>query len=118
MSQEDLKPNDRSGLNRMRPRPDGSNGDPRKGPKFNIYWIWGALAVILLGFNLFSSFAPDARRTTFNEFNTQMLAKGDVEKIILISNKNLVRVFIQKDSLKKPYYQTKLPKGFNADTDK
>ncbi|ULQ51228.1 ATP-dependent zinc metalloprotease FtsH [Flavihumibacter fluvii] len=118
MSQEDLKPNDRSGLNRMRPRPDGSNGDPRKGPKFNIYWIWGALAVILLGFNLFSSFAPDARRTTFNEFNTQMLAKGDVEKIILISNKNLVRVFIQKDSLKKAYYQSKLPKGFNAETEK
>lgn len=118
MSQEDLKPNDRGGLNRMRPRQDGSNGDPRKGPKFNIYWIWGALAVILLGFNLFSSFAPDARRTTFNEFNSQMLAKGDVEKIVLISNKNLVRVFIQKDSLKKAYYQSKLPKGFNADTDK
>jgi AFG3 family protein len=118
MSQEDLKPTDRGGLNRMRPRPDGSNGDPRKGPKFNIYWIWGALAVILLGFNLFSSFAPDARRTTFNEFNTQMLAKGDVEKIILISNKNLVRVFIQKDSLKKGYYQSKLPKGYNAQTDK
>ena len=118
MSQEDLKPNDRGGLNRMRPRPDGSNGDPRKGPKFNIYWIWGALAVILLGFNLFSSFAPDAKRTTFNEFNTQMLAKGDVEKIILISNKNLVRVFIQKDSLKKAYYQSKMPKGYNAETDK
>ena len=108
MSQEDLKPTERGGLNRMRPRPDGSNSDPRKGPKFNIYWIWGALAVILLGFNLFS----------FNEFNTQMLAKGDVEKIILISNKNLVRVFIQKDSLKKAYYQSKLPKGYNAETDK
>ncbi|MBZ5858631.1 ATP-dependent zinc metalloprotease FtsH [Flavihumibacter profundi] len=118
MSQEDLKPNDRGGFNRMRPRPEGNNGDPRKGPKFNLYWIWGILAVILLGFNLFSSFAPDTKRITFAEFNEQMLAKGDVEKIILISNKNLVRVYIRKDSLKKDYYQSKLPKGYNPDTDK
>ena len=118
MSQEDLKSNERGGFNRMRPRPDGNGNDPRRGPKFNIYWIWGALAVILLGFNLFSSFAPDARRITFAEFNEHMLAKGDVEKIVLISNKNLVRVFIKPDSLKKEYYQSKLPKGFNAATDK
>lgn len=117
MSQEDLKPNDRGGFNRMRPRPEGGN-DPRKGPKFNIYWIWGILAVILLGFNLFSSFAPDTKRITFAEFNEQMLAKGDVEKIVLISNKNLVRVYIKKDSLKKEYYANKLPKGYNPDTDK
>lgn len=117
MSQEDLKPNDRGGFNRMRPRPEGGN-DPRKGPKFNIYWIWGILAVILLGFNLFSSFAPDTKRITFAEFNEQMLAKGDVEKIVLISNKNLVRVYIKKDSLKKEYYASKLPKGYNPDTDK
>ncbi|ULQ55123.1 ATP-dependent zinc metalloprotease FtsH [Flavihumibacter rivuli] len=118
MSQEDLKSNDRGGFNRMRPRMDGSNNDPRRGPRFNIYWVWGILAAILLGFNLFSGLAPDARRISFAEFNEQMLAKGDVEKIVLISNKNLVRVFIKPDSLKKEYYQNKLSKGFNAATDK
>ncbi|MCG7857385.1 ATP-dependent zinc metalloprotease FtsH [Flavihumibacter sp.] len=117
MSQEDLKPNERGGFNRMRPRPDGSN-DPRKGPKFNIYWIWGALAVILLGFNLFSTFTPEAKRINFDIFKMEMLSKGDVEKIVLISNKNLVRVFIKKDSLKKDYYTSKLPKNYNAATDK
>ncbi|WP_052324168.1 ATP-dependent zinc metalloprotease FtsH [Flavihumibacter sp. ZG627] len=117
MSQEDLKPNERGGFNRMRPRPDGSN-DPRKGPKFNIYWIWGALAVILLGFNLFSTFTPEAKRINFDIFKMEMLSKGDVEKIVLISNKNLVRVFIKKDSLKKDYYTSRLPKNYNAATDK
>ncbi len=34
-----------------------------------------------------------------------MLDKGDVEKIDLISNKNLVRVYIKKDSLQKAYYR-------------
>ncbi len=116
MSQEDLKPNDR-GFNRMRPRPEGGN-DPRRGPKFNIYWIWGALAVILLGFNLFSTFTPEARRINFDVFKNEMLSKGDVEKIILISNKNLVRVYIKKDSLKKEYYASKLPKNYKAEADK
>ena len=115
MSQEDYKP---GGVNRMRTRPDGNGNDPRKGPRFNIYWIWGALAVILLGFNLYSGFAPDARRINFDEFKTEMLSNGDVEKIVLISNKNLVRVFIKPEALKKEYYQNKLPKGFNAANDK
>ncbi|MFT4022457.1 MAG: ATP-dependent zinc metalloprotease FtsH [Flavihumibacter sp.] len=115
MSQEDYKP---GGLNRMRTRPDGNGNDPRKGPRFNIYWIWGALAVILLGFNLYSGFAPDARRINFDEFKTEMLSNGDVDKIVLISNKNLVRVYIKPEALKKEYYQNKLPKGFNAANDK
>jgi cell division protease FtsH len=113
MSQEDLKSNDRGGFNRMRPRMDGGGNDPRRGPRFNIYWVWGALAVILLGFNLFSSFTPDAKRINFDVFK-EMLAKGDVAKIELISNKNLVRVYIKPDSLSKPFYKEKLPKGFNA----
>jgi cell division protease FtsH len=113
MSQEDLKSNDRGGFNRMRPRMDGGGNDPRRGPRFNIYWVWGALAVILLGFNLFSSFTPDAKRINFDVFK-EMLAKGDVAKIELVSNKNLVRVYIKPDSLNKPYYKDKLPKGFSA----
>ncbi|HOA38092.1 MAG TPA: ATP-dependent zinc metalloprotease FtsH [Flavihumibacter sp.] len=115
MSQEDYKP---GGLNRMRTRPDGNGNDPRKGPRFNIYWIWGALAVILLGFNLYSGFAPESRRINFDELKTEMLSNGDVEKIVLVSNKNLVRVFIKPEALKKEYYQNKLPKGFNAANDK
>lgn len=119
MSQEDQKSNDRGGFNRMRPRMDGSGNDPRRGPRFNIYWVWGALAVILLGFNLFSSFAPDAKRINFDVFKNEMLAKGDVAKIELISNKNLVRVYIKPESLKKPFYKDKLPKGYNpASSDK
>ncbi|KYP14801.1 ATP-dependent zinc metalloprotease FtsH [Flavihumibacter sp. CACIAM 22H1] len=113
MSQEDQKSNDRGGFNRMRPRMEGGGNDPRRGPRFNIYWVWGALAVILLGFNLFSSFAPDAKRINFDVFKNEMLAKGDVAKIELVSNKNLVRVYIKPESLKKPFYKDKLPKGYN-----
>ncbi len=79
---------------------------PRKGPKFSIYWIYAIIAVVLIGANFFR-FNPDAVKTTDLEFRREMLAKGDVEKLDLIKNKELVRVYIKKDSLAKSYYASK-----------
>jgi cell division protease FtsH len=39
-----------------------------------------------------------------------MLANGDVEKLDLIKNKELVRVYIKRESLDKPYFSQKLKK--------
>src|SRR6202012_4324456 len=103
MPQDDLKQNDKSGFPRFRPRGDDDNGS-RKGPKFSIYWIWGIIAAVLIGFNLFGSFSPDAHQIEELDFRKFMLANGDVERIDLISNKQLVRVYIKKDSLAKPFY--------------
>ncbi len=106
MAQEDLKPNEKG--NRMRPQ--GSSEEPKKGPRFNIYWVWAAIAVILIGFNIFNGkFTPSAVETTQQEFY-QMLAKGDVENFDVISNKDLVRVYIKRDSLSKDYIKAKLAK--------
>ena len=104
MPQDDLKQNDKNNFPRFRPRGDDDNGGQRKGPKFSIYWIWGIIAAVLIGFNLFGSFSPDAHPADEFDFRKYMLANGDVEKIDLISNKNLVRVYIKKDSLSKAYY--------------
>ena len=108
MAQEDLKQNDRSN---NRPRPQGSSDDPqRRGPRFSIYWVWAAIAVILIGFNVFSGkFTPTAEETSQQDFY-DMLAKGDVDKVDIISNKNQVRVYIKADSLRKSVYQQKLNK--------
>src|SRR5579871_1243586 len=102
MPPEDLKQNDKNNFPRFRPRGDDDNNGQRKGPKFSIYWIWGIIAAVLIGFNLFGSFSPDARQADELDFRRTMLASGDVEKIDLISNKNLIRVYIKKDSLNKP----------------
>ena len=59
MAQDDQRQNDRN-FPRLRPRDDGSNS-PRKGPKFNIYWIWAIIFAVLVGFQLFGSFSPDAK---------------------------------------------------------
>lgn len=112
MPQDETKQNDKSNFPRFRPRADNDN-TPRKGPKFNIYWIWGIIAVGLLGFQLFGWSAPDAHKIdSEQEFRKNMLEKGDVAKLVLVTNKNLVRVYIKKDSLEKPYYKDKLSKGW------
>ncbi len=110
MAQDDSKQTDRS-FPRLRPKEDGST--PRKGPKFNIYWIWAIIFAVLVGFQFSGSLTPDAKPIdSEQEFRNNMLEKGDVEKLVLVTNKNLVRVYIKKDSLAKPYYKEKLAKGW------
>ena len=92
----------------MRPRDDSGNNSSRKGPRFNLYWVWGVIIVIFLGINLFSPFNSDIKETDKLSFKNNMLAAGDVESYTIVSDKNLVKVYIKKDSLSKPYYQKNL----------
>jgi AFG3 family protein len=119
MPPEDLKQNDKNNFPRFRPRGDDDNSQ-RKGPKFSIYWIWGIIAAVLIGFNLFGTFTPDAHQIEELDFRQHMLSQGDVEKIDLISNKNIVRVYVKKDSLQKSFYRkydskNSWPSGVNKD---
>lgn len=95
--------------NRFKQRDE--NGQ-RKPPKFNIYWVWAIIFAVLVGFQLFGSFSPDTKKIdSWKEFQDEMLLKGDVQKLDIITNKNLVRVYIKKDSLNKPYYLSKFEKN-------
>ncbi len=101
MAQEDLKPNEKG--NRTRP-PGSSDDGQRRGPKFSIYWVWAAIAIILIGFNVFNGkFSPTAEDVSQQDFQT-MLLNGDVDRLEIISNKNLVKVYIKPDSANKPFY--------------
>ncbi|MFZ9717817.1 MAG: hypothetical protein ACO3BD_00545, partial [Chitinophagaceae bacterium] len=87
---------------------DGSNKkDPRKGFRFNIYWLYGLIAIVLLGFNLFRGFTPDALPTSREDFIDSMLLQNDVASYKVITNKKLVRVTLRPTSVNKPYYQRK-----------
>lgn len=89
--------------------PDKGDGS-RKGPKFNIYWIYAIIAMVLL-FAQFMKFAPETTQTWEQEFKQKMLLQGDVEKLDLIKNKDRVRVYIKPDSIYKKFYSEKLPKA-------
>ncbi len=46
-------PSDKGNFSRFRPRGEEDGNGSKKGPKFSIYWIWGIIAAVLIGFNLF-----------------------------------------------------------------
>lgn len=84
----------------------GEDKSSRKPPKFNIYWIYGLIFAVLIGSTFYKN-NPDITKITEQEFKENMLAQGDVEKIELVRNKDLVRVYIKTDSLRKEFYVTK-----------
>lgn len=111
MSQDESRQNDRN-FPRLRPR-DENNNNPRKGPRFSIYWVWAIIFAVLVAFQIWGSFTPDAKPLDSElDFTSKMLETGDVAKLTLVPNKNLVRVYIKRDSLEKPFYKDKLSKGW------
>ncbi len=85
--------------------PEKGDG-PRKGPKFNVYWVYAIIAAVLLSAQ-FMKFAPELTPTYELEFKQNMLLKGDVERLDLVKNKDKVRVYIKPDSLYKDFYRNK-----------
>ncbi len=86
----------------------------RKGPKFSIYWIYLLIFAVLIGFSVYNKSFSDTKPISEQEFKENMLAKGDVDKINSVKNKDIVRVYIKPDSIGKEYY-VKLFKGKKLD---
>ena len=82
--------------------------DPKKKNKFNIYWIYGIILVVLISYNLLRSVDVGGIVITNPGQFEEMLTKGDINTIKIIRNKKIVRVFISPDSLKLKagYYKT------------
>ena len=103
MAQEDNKP---------KPDLTNRNNDDKSGkktPRFSIYWIYGLIAVILIGYQLLNYGTADSRSISALEFQQNMLDKGDVLKLDLVINKQTVRIYIINDSLKAKDWKLSLP---------
>ncbi len=73
-------------------------------PKFNFYWIYGIIAIILL-VSLFTR-GEDAVSTTWTKVEREMLPnKGSIKKFIIDREHGRVYIVIDKDAVKtkKPY---------------
>ena len=96
---------------RFNNRPTGDDNTPRKGPRFSIYWVYAIIFAVLIGFQLFSPFSSSTAKTTPNEFK-QMTLRGDVEKYTIISNRNIVKVYLNPASIDN--YRARLKTGLNG----
>ncbi|MAE07496.1 MAG: hypothetical protein CL661_01905 [Bacteroidetes bacterium] len=70
--------------------------------KFNFYWIYGILIVILLGVQ-FIGFNDDGEQTNWRDLKL-MLENDDVSKIILV-NKETAEIYIKPDKLSKEIHK-------------
>lgn len=90
--------------NKQRPGP-GNDRTPRKGPKFNIYWIYGIMFLLLIGLQFFTpGFSSNAKSISFQDFKRQYLDKGVVERLVVV-NKSEVEVYTKNS----PAASSKVP---------
>ena len=89
-----------------------NNSTPQKKPKFSSWWIYGLIAVLLIGFNIFGSGSlTSTRKTTTSELQ-QYLRTGDIAKIVIITNTNQAKVFLTEEALTKDVHKDVANKPF------
>ncbi|MBA3829707.1 MAG: ATP-dependent metallopeptidase FtsH/Yme1/Tma family protein [Taibaiella sp.] len=89
----------------MKPGGDGRNQPPRKGPRFNIYWIYGIILLAILGMQFFSSsLSGTGAELSFQDFRSNYLDKGKVDKLVVVNN-DMVEVYLR------PGIPAETPKG-------
>jgi len=80
-----------------------------KKPKFNSYWIYIPIILIIIGINFFSGSINPSATTTQAEFEN-FLRDGDVQKVEVI-NKKIAKVYLTEDARRKEIHSRKIGKG-------
>jgi ATP-dependent metalloprotease FtsH len=82
-----------------------------KNPKFNSYWIYGAIIIVFIALNVFGGGSwSQPKKTTQGEFET-LLRDGDVEKVEIV-NRKIAKVYLTPEAKDKEKH-TKNKKGSN-----
>ena len=102
--------------NKQRPLlPGNENKGPRKGPRFNIYWVYGIIFVALIVLQFYSSnFTSSTETKSFVEFRDDYLYKGRVDHVNVVNNSE-VEVFLTKAAPAQTKPDDKGPLGFSGD---
>src|SRR5579875_3642095 len=101
--------------NKQRPGvPGNDNKNPRKGPRFNIYWIYGIILLAILAVQFFgSSIGNSNKEYSFQEFRLNYLDQNKVDHLVVVNNDE-VEVYLRPSAMA---YQpnNKTPLNFNND---
>ena len=76
---------------------NNSNKDNKPGNKFNTYWIYGLLALFLLGLNFYSLASKANDPISWSKFE-ELVAKEHIEKLEIV-NKEYAHISIKKENL-------------------
>lgn len=87
-----------------------------KRPKISSWWIYGGLAVLIIGFQIFTgdNFS-NTKKTTTSDFQ-EYLRNGDVDKILVITNTRQAKVFLTTEALAKEVHKSVATPSLNLTT--
>ena len=71
----------------------------RKGPQFNIYWLYAIILIFLIGSSLFGPMTPNMAKINELEFRN-MVAQGQVDRYTIVDNRKLVKVYLNENGRK------------------
>lgn len=77
------------------------------GPRFNYFWIYGVIAILLIALNIFWA-QPKARSVDWNRLE-KIIRADDLEKIVII-NKEKAEIYLKETALSKEDYEKEVPK--------
>ena len=81
---------------------DSKNTKPNM-PKFNFYWVYGAIFVLLIGFQFFNSGDLSTRNISTNKFS-EVLQSNDIKEIVIV-NRGSAQIYLTPEALKKDAYR-------------
>jgi cell division protease FtsH len=70
-----------------------------KAPKFNFYWIYGAIFVLVIAYQFLNSGNMSSKNLSQNEFEA-ILVDNDIDKILIV-NRDVADIFIKKEASEK-----------------
>ncbi len=72
-------------------------------PKFNFYWIYGGLFVLLLFYQFYNGGDIQNKEITQNKFES-ILQSNDIDKIIIV-NRNVAQLYLKEEAMSKVAYK-------------
>ena len=81
-----------------------------RGQRFGGYWTYIIIAAILIGYQFFSM-PTNPERISWQEFKTNILAKGEVKEIVIIRNGGKANIFLKPEKIET--HDKLVSKGFN-----
>jgi len=81
---------------------DNDKNEPKK-LKFNVFWIYGAISIILLFFVLNNNSSTE-NEVSFSKFK-EYVPQNDIKEIVMVPNMRLAQVYLTEAALKKEEYK-------------
>ena len=88
---------------------DSKNNNKKNMPKINFYWVYGAIFVLLIGFQFLNSGDAASKNISTNKFS-QVLIENDIKEIVIV-NRTVAQIYLTDLALEKEAYKQYKKRG-------